>query len=47
MEFIYFTSNGGSQNTFVYQPRLDTLESKKGKGTVYIIISKSKGIYNS
>ena len=28
---MYFTSNGGSQNTFVYQPTLDTLESKKKK----------------
>ena len=27
---IYFTSNDGSQNTFVYQP-LDTLELKKTK----------------
>ena len=26
---IYFTSNGGSQNTFVYQSTFDTLELKK------------------
>ena len=26
---IYFTSNDGSQNTFVYQPTLNTLELKK------------------
>ena len=26
---IYFSSNDGSQNTFVYQPTLDTLELKK------------------
>ena len=26
---IYFTSNNGSQNTFVYQPKLDTSELKK------------------
>ena len=26
---MYFTSNDGSQNTFVYQPTLDTLELKK------------------
>ena len=26
---IYFISNDGSQNTFVYQPTLDTLELKK------------------
>ena len=30
---MYFTSNDGSQNTFVYQPALDTLELKKDKGT--------------
>ena len=27
----YFTSNGGSQNTFVYQSAFDELESKKDK----------------
>ena len=26
---LYFTSNGGSQNTFVYQPTLGALELKK------------------
>ena len=26
---IYFTSNDGSQNTFVHQPTLDTLEYKR------------------
>ena len=26
---IYFTSNDGSQNTFVYQPMFDTLDFKK------------------
>ena len=31
----YFTSNDGSQNTFVYQPTLDTLEFKKGTGYVF------------
>ena len=35
---IYFTSNHGSQNTFVYQPTLDTLELKKDKGTDYVLI---------
>ena len=30
---IYFTSNDGSQNTFVYQPTLNTLELKKDKST--------------
>ena len=44
---IYFTSNDGSQNTFVYQPTLDTLELKKNKGTNYVLCWKSKGVYNS
>ena len=30
---IYFTSNDGSQNTFVYQQTLDTLELRKDKFT--------------
>ena len=38
---IYFTSNDESQNTFVYQPTLDTLELKKDKGTDYILSWKS------
>ena len=29
---IYFTSNDGFQNTFVYQSTLDVLELKKEKG---------------
>ena len=28
---IYFTSNDGSQNTFVYEPTLDALELKKDR----------------
>ena len=44
---IYFTSNDGSQNTFVYQPIFDTLELKKDKGTDYVLSWKSKGVYNS
>ena len=43
---MYFTSNDGSQNTFVYQPTLDTLELKKDKGTDYILSWKSRGVYN-
>ena len=42
-----FTSNDGSQNTFVYQPTLDTLELKKDKGTDYVLSWKSNGVYNS
>ena len=32
--------------TFVYQPTLDTLELKKGKGTDYVLSSKSKGVFH-
>ena len=35
---IYFTSNDGSRNMFVYPPTLDTLELKKHKGTNYVLI---------
>ena len=44
---MYFASNDGSQNTFVYQPTLDTLELKKDKGTDYVLSWKSNGVYNS
>ena len=44
---IYFTSNDGSPNTFVYQPALATLELKKNKGTDYVLSWKSKGVFNS
>ena len=46
---MHFTSNGGSQNIFVYQPTLDTLESKKkkDKGNDYVLSWKSKGVFNS
>ena len=44
---MYFTSNDRSQNTFYYQPTLDTLEFKKYKDTDYVLSSKSKGVYNS
>ena len=43
---IYFTSNDGLQNMFVYQPTFNVLELKKDKGTEYIIGWKSKGVYN-
>ena len=42
---IYFTSNDGSQNTFVYQQTLDMLKYKKDKGTHYVLSWKSKGVY--
>ena len=38
---IYFTSNDGSQNTFVYQPTLDTLESKIDSGHFWLEIKGS------
>ena len=47
LDRIYFTSNGGSQNTFFYQPTLATLELKKYEGTDYVLSWKSKGVYNS
>ena len=43
---ICFTNNDGSQNTFVYQPTLDTLELKKDKGSDYVLSSKSKRVFN-
>ena len=44
---FYFTSNDGSQNTFVYQSALDALELKKHKGTGYFLSWKSKAVFNS
>ena len=44
---IYFTNEDGSENTFVYQLTLDTLELKTVKGTYYMPSWKSKGVYNS
>ena len=44
---MYFVSNDGSQIMFVYQPTLDTLESKKDKGTDYVLSWNSKGEYTS
>ena len=41
LERMYFTSNDGSQNTFVYQSILDTLELIKDKGTDYNLSWKS------
>ena len=44
---IYFTSNDGSQNTFLHQPTLDALELKKDEGTDYVLSWKSKGVFSS
>ena len=43
---MYFTSNDGSQNTFIYRPALDILELKKDKGIDYVRSWKSKRVYN-
>ena len=41
---IYFTSNDGSQNIFVYQPKLDTLEiKKKTKALIIFLVGNQKG----
>ena len=42
-----FTSNDGSQSTFVYQATLVVLELKKDKGTDYLLSWKSKRVFNS
>ena len=44
---MFFTSNDGSQNTFVYQPTLETLELRKCEGTDYVLNWKSNAAYNS
>ena len=44
---MYFTSNDGSQNMFIYQPTLNMLEFKKAKGTYYVLSWKSKGVDTS
>ena len=43
----YFKNNDRCQNMIVYQPTLDILELKNGKGTDYVFDWKSKGLYNS
>ena len=43
---MYFKTNDGSQNKFVYQSPLYTLESKKYKGTDYALSWKSEEVHN-
>ena len=47
---LFFGKNSlggdGFQNIFVYQPTFNMLELKEGKGTYYVIVCKSKGVYN-
>ena len=47
LDRIYFMSNDGYQNSFVYQPTLDPLELKKDKVTDYALSWKLKGVFNS
>ena len=44
---MYLIVDDGSQNMFVYQPTLDTLQLKKDKGTDYVLSWKSKWVYTS
>ena len=44
---IYFTSNDASQNAFVYQPTLDTLELKKTKVLIMLLLGNQMEVYNS
>ena len=43
---IYFKSNDGSENMFVYQTTLDALELKNDKGTDHVLSWKSKGVFS-
>ena len=38
----HFTRNDGSQNMFVYQPTLDTLELKKTKVLIMFLVENQK-----
>ena len=41
---IYFTSNGGLQNMFVYQPTFSTIKSQETNAE-YVLGWRSKGVY--
>ena len=43
---MYFTSDDGFQNMFVYQPKFSTLKYEN-TSTEYVIRWKSKGVHNS
>ena len=47
LDNIYFKSNDGSQNIFVYQSKRDTLELKSDKDTNYPLNWELNGVYNS
>ena len=40
---MYFVADDGSQNIFLYQPTLDTLELKKDKSIDYVLSRRSGG----
>ena len=48
---MYFTSSDGSQNTFLNQPTLDTLESKKDEVLIMFLVGnrmvKLKPLYTA
>ena len=44
---MYFRSDDGYQNIFVYQATFNLLEFKIDKGAEYVIGWKSKGVHNS
>ena len=39
---IFFTSNDGFQNTFTYQPTLDTLELKKANALIILLAGNQR-----
>ena len=39
---LYFTSNNGSQNTFIYQPTLDTLDLKNRKILIIFLVGNQR-----
>ena len=47
MVIFFFFCNNGFQNTFVYQPTLNTLDLKEDKGTDHVIGWKLEGVYTS
>ena len=47
LDKMYFRSDDGYQNMFVYQPTFNVLDLKIAKGTEYVIGWKSKGVYSS
>ena len=43
---MYFASNDQSQNTFIYQPKIDKWELEKDTATVYVLtLSNLRPVY--